>query len=326
VTTAIEPDRAAHESRTPSATATWTALWLVYIIWGSTYLAIRVVVDQGLPPLLAMGVRFLTAGLLMLAYVVIRRGWAALRVTRRQLIACAVVGIALLGFGNGGVAIAEQTVPRGLAALLVAGAPLILVLLRLTTGDRPSALSWAGVVIGFAGVALLALRSGGVSGVDPFGLAVLAFGIVMWAAGSFYSKPLGVPNDTAVTTVLEMLIGGGSMLIFGLLIGEGGDFAASQVTWQGVVALAYLIVFGSLIGYSAYSWLLANVPISLTGTYAYVNPAVAVVLGALILDEQITSVVLIGGSLAIVGVALVVRGERPASPVETAAPAEPPGR
>ena len=108
MTTATEPDRAAHESHTPSAAATWTALWLVYIIWGSTYLAIRVVVDQGLPPLLAMGARFLTAGLLMLTYVVIRRGWTAMRVTRRQLIACAVVGIALLGFGNGGVAIAEQ--------------------------------------------------------------------------------------------------------------------------------------------------------------------------------------------------------------------------
>jgi drug/metabolite transporter (DMT)-like permease len=294
----------------PSLARTWTALIAVYLVWGSTYLGIRVVVDSGIPPLLGMGTRFLLAAPLLAAFVAVRGGARRLRVGRRELLAAAVVGTLLITAGNGGVAVAEQTVPSGLAALLVATVPLLLALMRAGRGDRPAVLVWLGVAVGFAGVALLAVRGGGIAGVQPWGLAVMGVAVTCWATGSFFSRSLGVPADALVATTWEMALGGVALVVVGLLVGEAGDVHLAAVSGAGWAAMAYLVLVGSLVGYTAYAWLLQNVPISLTGTYAYVNPGVAVALGALILDEPVTGVVLVGGSLALVGVALVVSAER----------------
>jgi drug/metabolite transporter (DMT)-like permease len=287
----------------------WTALAVVYVVWGSTYLAIRVVVEADIPPMLGMATRFLTAALLMAAGLAVKSGWQRLRITRREAVGAATVGVLLLAFGNGAVAIAEQTVPSGLAALLVAAIPLWLMLLRVGGGERPRAMTWVGVLIGFGGAALLAL-SGGNTSAKPLSVAILVVGTICWATGSRYAPQLGLPRDPLVTALYEMVFGGTAMVLLGVLRGEPGRLHLDRIQGSGWIALAYLVVFGSLLAYTAYSYLLANAPISLVGTYAYVNPAVAVFLGWLILSESLTWQILLGGAVIIVGVALVVTSER----------------
>lgn len=296
-------------SRTASGAMIWTALAVVYVVWGSTYLAIRIVVEAEIPPMLGMATRFLTAALLMAAGLALKSGWQRLRITRREAIGAATVGILLLAFGNGAVAIAEQTVPSGLAALLVAAIPLWLMLLRVGGGERPRGMTWVGVLIGFGGAALLAL-SGGNTSAKPLSVAILVVGTICWATGSRYAPRLGLPRDPLVTALYEMVFGGTAMVLLGVLRGEPGRLHLDRIHGSGWIALAYLVVFGSLLAYTAYSYLLANAPISLVGTYAYVNPAVAVFLGWLILSESLTWQILLGGAVIIVGVALVVTSER----------------
>ncbi|WBQ05720.1 EamA family transporter [Kribbella sp. CA-293567] len=292
-----------------SAAMIWSALAVVYVVWGSTYLGIRVVVDARIPPMLGMSARFLVAAVLLAAFLALRSGTSRLRVTRRELLGAGVVGLLLLAFGNGAVAIAEQTVPSGLAALLIAAVPLWLMLLRVGSGERPRPLTWLGVLIGFGGAALLAL-SGGDTTAKPLSVAILVAGTISWAVGSRYSPRLGLPRDPLVATLYEMAIGGAAMALIGVLRGEPGRLHLDEIHSSGWVALAYLVVFGSLLAYSAYSYLLANAPISLIGTYAYVNPVVAVFLGWLVLSEQVTAKILIGGAVVVLGVALVVSAER----------------
>jgi drug/metabolite transporter (DMT)-like permease len=287
----------------------WTALAVVYVVWGSTYLAIRVVVEAEIPPMLGMAARFLTAAVLMAAGLALKSGWQRLRITRREAVGAATVGILLLAFGNGAVAVAEQTVPSGLAALLVAAIPLWLMLLRVGGGERPRAMTWVGVLIGFGGAALLAL-SGGNTSAKPLSVAILVVGTICWATGSRYAPRLGLPRDPLVTALYEMIFGGTAMVLLAVLRGEPGRLHLDRIHGSGWIALAYLVVFGSLLAYTAYSYLLANAPISLVGTYAYVNPAVAVFLGWLILSESLTWQILFGGAVIIVGVALVVTSER----------------
>jgi drug/metabolite transporter (DMT)-like permease len=293
----------------PSAAQLWTALWTVYLIWGSTYLAIRVVV-RSMPALGAMGVRFLAAGVIMTLILRWRRGRGAIRVTRQQLGAAAVVGALLLLGGNGLVAVGEKTVPSGLAALLVAGMPLWLVVLRTVFSDRPKAMSVVGTLVGFAGIGLLALPGGHSGAVKLWGVLTIVAATICWATGSFLSSRLPLPQDAFVTTTYEMLCGGVLMLVVSLVTGEAFHYSLSDIQPEGLVALAYLVVFGSLIAFTAFSWLLANAPVSLVTTYAYVNPIVAVILGWLILSEPVTTAILVGGALAVLGVALVVRAER----------------
>jgi drug/metabolite transporter (DMT)-like permease len=287
----------------------WTALVVVYVVWGSTYLAIRVVVDAKIPPMLGMATRFLTAAVLMAIGLTIKSGWRRLRITRREAVGAATVGVLLLAFGNGAVAIAEQTVPSGLAALLVAAIPLWLMLLRVGGGERPRGMTWVGVLIGFGGAALLAL-SGGNTSAKPLSVAVLVVGTICWATGSRFAPQLGLPRDPLVTALYEMVFGGTAMVLLGVLRGEPARLHLDRIDGSGWLGLAYLVVFGSLLAYTAYSYLLANAPISLVGTYAYVNPAVAVFLGWLILNESLTWQILLGGAVIIVGVALVVTSER----------------
>ena len=296
-------------SRTASGAMIWTALAVVYVVWGSTYLAIRVVVEAEIPPMLGMAARFLTAAVLLATGLALKSGWQRLRITRQEAVGAATVGVLLLALGNGAVAVAEQTVPSGLAALLVAAIPLWLMLLRVGGGERPRAMTWVGVLIGFGGAALLAL-SGGNTSAKPLSVAILVGGTICWAIGSRYAPRLGLPRDPLVTALYEMVFGGTAMVLLAALRGEPGRLHLDRIHGSGWIALAYLVVFGSLLAYTAYSYLLANAPISLVGTYAYVNPAVAVFLGWLILSESLTWQILLGGAVIIIGVALVVTAER----------------
>lgn len=288
----------------------WAALVVVYVVWGSTYLAIRVLVEAGIPPFLGMGLRFLVAGILMLAYLWLRHGRERLRISRRELRGAAVMGLLLLVLGNGMVAVAEQTVPSGLAALVVAAISLWFVLLQAAGGERPPALTWVGILVGLAGVAVICVPRGGIEGVEAWGIGILLFGTVSWAFGSYFSPRLGLPRNALVASAYEMLAGGVMLMVVSASAGEFGELQVSAVPAKGWLALVYLIVLGSLLGYTAYGYLLANAPLSLVGTYAYVNPVVAVLLGWAILAEPVTAIVLVGGTLVVGGVVLVMNGER----------------
>jgi len=287
----------------------WLALGTVYLVWGSTYLGIRVMVRY-LPPLVAMGTRFVIAGALMAAGVRLFTGRGALRVSRRQLGAAALVGVLLLAIGNGGVAVAEQTLPSGLAALLVAAMPLWLVALRALAGDQPRRLTVIGTLVGLAGIAVLARPGSAGPGVHAWGALVVLVGTVSWATGTFLSPRLTMPGSPFVATTYEMLAAGTVMLLAAAVGGELRGLHVADVPAQGWWALAYLIVFGSIVAFTAFVWLTRSAPLSLVSTYAYVNPVVAVLLGWLLLAEPLTAAVVAGGSLAVLGVAIVVRSER----------------
>jgi drug/metabolite transporter (DMT)-like permease len=285
----------------------WTALWIVYVVWGSTYLAIAYVVDT-VPPLLGMGLRFTTAALLLATWIAVRRGPAALRVTRRQLRAAAVVGLLLLLGGNGGVALAESRgLPSGLAALLVAVIPLWVVVLRWLARDRPSPATVGGVVLGLVGLAVLLLPGARPSGVALAAVGTVVAGSLLWAVGSFHATRTELPADGLTATALEMAAGGAGLLAVGALRGE--RLEVGEVAASGWLALAYLVVFGSLVAYTAYSWLLQVAPVSQVSTYAYVNPVVAVALGAALRGEDVTALTLVGGAVTVLAVAVVVREE-----------------
>jgi drug/metabolite transporter (DMT)-like permease len=282
----------------------WGALWIVYIVWGSTYLAIRVMVET-VPPLLGAGVRFSVAGAVMIAALSVRR---SVRPTRAQLLSALLVG-ALLPGANAVVSVAEQEVPSSIAALLIGSVPLWVILLRRGTGESVSRASVGAVLVGFAGVALL-LRPGEQSGDATFlGLFACVAAAAMWASGSFASPRLSLPRDPLVSTGWQMLLGGAVILVAGLASGEAGDVDFAAFSTRSVLALSYLVAIGSWVAFTAYAWLLQNAPISRVATYAYVNPVVAIVLGWLILDEVITPVTLAGAAIIVVAVALVVRIE-----------------
>lgn len=300
----------------------WTALGLVYVVWGSTYLAIAYVVDS-LPALLSASLRFAVAGLLLAAYLRVRRGRAAFRASRRQAAGALGIGALLLLGGNGLVTLAEQRdVPSGLAALLVAAVPLWVVLLRAGSGDRPAGRTLLGVGLGFVGVAVLLLPGARPEGVALLPALMVVGSSILWSIGSFTATRIELPGDALLTTTLQMAGGCVALGVAGL--GAGERFEPSAVTGQSLAALAYLVVFGSLVAFTAYSWLLGVAPVSQVATYAYVNPVVAVVLGALLAGEAVGGTTLGGGLLTVLAVALVVgeQGRRRT----VAAPAEPVGQ
>jgi drug/metabolite transporter (DMT)-like permease len=302
------------------AVRTWTALGLVYVVWGSTYLAIAYVVES-FPPLLAGFLRFAVASALLGAFLLVRRR-RALRATRRQWLGAMGIGLLLLLCGNGGVTVAEeQGLPSGLAALLVAGVPLYVALFRALSRDRPSGRTVTGVLIGFVGLGVLLLPGTRPSGV-PFGPAGLILaGSFCWSFGSVLSSRIQLPADPLVTTLAEMV--GGSL---GFLVASAvaGERPPAHPHLSSVLGLGYLVVFGSIVAFTAYSWLLGTVPVSTVATYAYVNPVVAVVLGALFRGEQLTLTSVVGGLVTIVAVVVVVsqEGRRPAVPALDDLPAE----
>ena len=287
----------------------WTALWIVYLVWGSTYLAIRVMVET-VPPLLGAGTRFAVAGAVMVGVLSFTR---SVRPTRAQLLSALLVGILLPG-ANAVVTVAEQEVPSSVAALLIASVPLWVILMRRGSGERVSRAGIGAVLVGFAGVALL-LRPGEQSGdATVLGLGAVVFAAVMWASGSFASPRLKLPGDPLVSTGWQMLLGGLVIVAVGLAVGEAPEVDPQSFSTRSVLALGYLIVFGSWLAFTAYAWLLQNAPISKVSTYAYVNPVVAIVLGFLILDEVVTPITVVGAAIIVVAVALVVRIENARRP------------
>jgi drug/metabolite transporter (DMT)-like permease len=293
----------------PSVGLVVAALGVVYVVWGSTYLGIRVVVEEG-PPLTSMGLRFMTAGLLLAVVLSVKGGPRRVFVRPREIAGAALLGLMLPMLGNGLVSVGEDLgAPSGATALLIAVAPLMIVVFRSLTGDAPNRLSLFGVLLGFAGLAYLVLAGRGSGGDLPLGPALIVlFAATCWGFGSFIQPRLLLPQDVFVTTVWEMFCGGLIMVSVGFLSGERftGDY--SPRTW---LALGYLVVFGSMLAFTAYVWLLANAPISLVATYAYVNPVVAVFLGWLILGESVSLPIVIGGGIVVLAVAIVITAERP---------------
>ncbi len=284
----------------------WVALPIVYVIWGSTYLGIHFVV-QTMPPLVSAGARFLVAAVVLGAVLVIRDGPGVLRVPWRRAVTAMVAGVLLLTTGNGMVGVAEQHMSSGLAALLVASVPLWLVVYRWGFGDRPPLTTLAGVLVGFGGLALLTLTRGGGSG-SALGVTVILIAAASWSTGSFLSSRMPMPKNPFAASVYEMAAGGLVLLVLGF--GRGEHVYFGEISTTSWLALAYLIVFGSLVAFTSYVWLLGNAPISLVGTYAYVNPAVAVLLGVAFAGEHATWMIVLGGLIIIVGVGLVVSTER----------------
>jgi drug/metabolite transporter (DMT)-like permease len=279
----------------------WIALATVYTLWGSTYLGIELA-GETIPPLLAVGTRFAAAGLLMAAITGWRRGFRVLRVSPGELGAAALVG-ALLPGSNAILFLSERHVATGLSALIIGSVPLWVVLLRTVTGERPPRVALVGVLLGFAGLALL-VRPSGRAPLEWLLLVVLA--AFMWALGSFAAAVLPLPRDAFAATSIEMLVGGAILLPIGVLASHphlGAISARSAFGW------VYLVTFGSIVGYTAYVWLLDNAPIGKVATYAYVNPVVAIALGALVLHEPLTWTIGVGAAVVLASVALVVRRE-----------------
>jgi drug/metabolite transporter (DMT)-like permease len=294
----------AHRLRAPTAQV-WAALAAIYVLWGSTYLGMELAIES-LPPFLMASLRFLVAGAIL--YAIFR---PLERPTRRHWLAATVVGAFLLLGGNAVVAWSQTRIDSGVAALIVATLPLWLAILDLSfSGRRLAPQAVLGIVVGFAGIALL-IRPGG--DIDPVGALVCLLAPLSWAVGSLYARGASLPTRPLLGAGMQMLAGGALLAVVGLAGGERIDVGA--VTARSLGGLAFLIVFGSIVAYSAYVWLLKVAPTELVGTYAYVNPVIAVLLGAVILNEPITVWVLLAGASIVASVALIVRAQSGAEPV-----------
>lgn len=280
----------------------WLALGTIYLVWGSTFMAVTIAV-RDLPPLLAMGIRHVTAGLLLLAWALPRGDRAGDPIGRRQLGAAALFGGALFLAGHGGLAWAQQTVPSGVAALLIGSIPLWIALLdRVVFGKRLHPVAYVGLTTGFLGLAFL-LDPFGEGAVDRVGALVAVLAAFAWAAGSLYSRGAPLPRRPLVSAGLAALCGGVLLTVASVLSGELGD---TRFTANALLAVGYLVVVGTLIGFTAYVWLLRAAPTSLVATYAYVNPIVAVALGSALLGEEVTAQMLAAGAAIVISVALIV--------------------
>ena len=288
----------AHRLAAPTV-AVWAALGAIYLIWGSTYLGMEIAIET-MPPFLMAAIRFLLAGVILYAVFRPRE-----RPTRRQWLWAAVVGSFLLVGGNAVVAFAQQWIDTGIAALIVATMPLWLAVGNVTaSGQRLAPQVVLGLVVGFAGIALL-VRPGG--DIDLLGAFVCLLAPVSWATGSLLARRATLPSNLLLGTGMQMLAGGALLTLVGFASGERLDVTA--ISGRSWLALAYLIAFGSIVAYSCYVWLLTVAPTELVGTYAYVNPVVAVLLGALFLGESITIWVLLAGAAIVASVVLIVRAQ-----------------
>jgi drug/metabolite transporter (DMT)-like permease len=307
-------------------------LGLVYLVWGSTYYAISVAI-QTMPPLLMTSLRFFIAGS---ALYITMRLLKVPRPTLRQWASAGVVGALLLGGGNGTVTVVEQQIPSSIAALLVALVPMWMVALNgvVPGGSRPSLRTIVGVIIGFGGVALLAFR-GGVGGAGLSPMALLLIGSTfLWALGSIYAGRASLPESPLMSTAVQMLVGSLTLLALGLGTGEASAVNISAISWQSLAALGYLILVGSLIGYTSYTWLLQNASPALVSTYAYVNPVIAMILGVFLAGDKLTPVEFAAAAIIIAAVVLItlpgsaararMRARRASRPLETQAGSDTP--
>ena len=307
--------------RQPALAAVVIALLIVYVVWGSTYFAIALMIET-LPPLLSAGVRYGTAGLLVLGGLVAHARLrsaapAPERPTAAHWRSAAIVGVLLLLGGNGGVVLAELRIPSGMAAVLVATVPIWLAVFdAAVTRRRPSRLAIGGLVAGMVGVAVLLVPLEGIEQLDPIGILLVVGAAVSWALGSMVARHAPMPRSGLLVTGMEMVAGGAALIIVGSLLGEIGAADLGSASLTSLLALAYLVVFGSIVAFTAYTWLLANVPVTTVGTYAYVNPIVAVALGAVFLAEPITIRTLVA-SVVILGAVVAMVSGRPRLAEET---------
>jgi drug/metabolite transporter (DMT)-like permease len=296
----------------------WVCLLIVWVVWGSTYLAIRVGVET-MPPLLMAAARNLVAGVIMFPLAMgarrraIRAGQAVRRwPSRAEWLGCATVGILLL-VANGAVGIGEQTVPSGLAALLVATVPLwLLGIDAMLNHARLGRAPVAGLALGLIGVGLLSGLGGGSGRISMVGVVIILVAAFTWALGTIMTRRVTIPSSPALTSGMELLCGGVALLVLGSAAGEFGSLHLAQVSWRSWLALGYLIVVGSIVAFSAYGIAVRSLPTTTVATYAYVNPVIAVLLGTLILNERLTPAMFAGGALIVGAVVLVVRRSPPA--------------
>jgi len=287
------------------------AFAIVYVVWGSTYLAIRVAVET-LPPFLMAGARFLIAGALMFVWLRLK---GVPMPDKKQWLHAAIAGVLMLLGGNGLVVWAEQTVSSSLAALLVALTPVWFALLDWSrpAGKRPATYTWIGIVVGFAGVVLLVTghNSSSVNASQNFwGVAALVLAGLCWAAGSLWSRYHAKRESPWMTSALQMICGGAVLLLLAFIHGEPAHFHLAQVSTQSWLAFLYLIVFGSWIAFSAYVWLLKVSTPARVATYAYVNPVIAVLLGHLMLDEALGERALWAAAIILAGVIITTLPKR----------------
>ena len=305
----------------PSTVSLLAAFGAVYVIWGSTYLAIRIGISE-IPPFFLAAVRYLITGAVLYPLARIRTGE---RPGRRQWKAALLIGALLPVGGNGLLTWAEQTVPSGVAALLVTTVSLWMVILEWLRpgGTRPVARTSAGLLLGFAGIVLLVAPWEASGGVDLIGAGVLMIGSFCWAAGSVASRHLDLPKSPLLAAGMQSLCGGVILTALGPLTGEMPRLLGASVTYRGWLALAYLTVFGSIIGYTAYTWLLHAAPPARVATYAYVNPIIALALGWLFAGEPFTWRMLIASVVIIAAVIMVISA--PHGPAARAESVECPG-
>lgn len=257
-----------------------------------------------------MGVRFVAAGLLMGLFLALRSGIRQFALSWKQMAGVVFMGTILLAMGNGLTSLGQlRGVPSGVAALIIATVPLWIALYRTVSGDRPPIVSLVGIGVGMAGLVYLVTAGPGVDGgsLPVVGVVIILISSVSWSFGSWIQPRIWLPRSTFVGATYQLLVAGTVMSIGALLTGETFESAVSPQTWG---ALAYLVLIGSIVGFTSYVWLLANAPVSLVATHAYVNPVVALFLGWLVLSEPITTAVLVGGSVVVLSVVLVVGGER----------------
>ena len=293
----------------------WIALWTVYILWGSTYLGIELA-GETIPPVFAAGLRFTTVGVVLSSWMLIRHGTAPFRLGWARAGSTVLCGLLLIG-ANATLFVAERRVPLGLASLIFASVPLWLVVLRSAGGDRPRRASLAGTAVGFIGVALL-LRPGGEATVTGVLLVVAA--ALSWAVGTFLSSRLPMPHDAVTTAGIQGLAGGLLLIPVGMALSDGESLNPADWSTRSLLGLLYLIVFGSIFGYTAYVWLVSNVPLGTVATYAYVNPLVAITLGVVFLHEAVTWQIAAGAAVILTSVAVVIRNEMSRRPGDVIPP------
>ncbi len=304
-----------------SPLAVWAGILVLYVVWGSTYLGMKVAMDN-VPPFVMGFLRFVPAGLLLTGGVTLRHRGALVRPTFVQVRDATIVGAMLLLGGTGLVAWGEQTIPTGITALLIGLVPMWLAVFgRVLFGDRIPVLAAAGIAVGLLGVGILAWPTGDVGALDPGGLAALVVSPMFWSLGTLYAAKRAVlPVPALFSTGIQMIAGGIAFLVAAVATGEMTGFALTAVSATSWIGIAYLVLVGSLVGFTTYAWLLTVAPIGRIATYAYVNPVVAVFLGWLILDEPLSGRTVVASVVIVAAVVLIVtaRGRASRVPRETA--------
>lgn len=320
----------AHPAAAPRGAPIWIGMLVLYLVWGSTYLGIAIAVET-IPPFLMAAVRFVLAGLILLTWSIAREGRAFVPPTRREWRDSAIVGALLIAGGMGMVAFGEQTIPSGVTALLIATMPVwVAILGGVFLGERLPRLALVGIVVGFVGVAILVGPSafGGAGALDPVGLAAILFSPIAWASGSLFASHRAVlPKRPLVAAGVQMMAGGLLLAAMGAVTGEFATLDVAAISRESFLALVYLLVMGSLVAFTVYGWMLRVAPLPLVATYAYVNPIVAVILGAVVIGETIDLRTVVAGAVIVVSVAVIVtaRGRMSAPRAARANESEPDG-